>query len=111
MEGQSVYSGKVLVAGATGRTGQWVVKRLLHYGIDVRVFSRQGDKAQALFGQSVEIVTGKIQSSIDVARAGVATLDVTKGDYRAQNRRVATVPDNAVGQRRAGIVVIHPATA
>lgn len=69
MDSQSVYSGKVLVAGATGKTGQWVVRRLLYYGISVRVFSRQGDKALALFGQSVEIVTGKIQSSIDVARA------------------------------------------
>jgi len=69
MEGKKVYGGKVLVVGATGRTGQWVVKRLLHYGVAVRVLSRQADKAHSLFGESVEIVTGKIQSTEDIARA------------------------------------------
>ncbi len=69
MESRGVYSGKVLVVGATGRTGQWVVKRLLHYGIAVRVLSRQAEKALSLFGESVEIVTGRIQSREDIARA------------------------------------------
>ncbi|NTU97414.1 MAG: SDR family oxidoreductase [Chlorobiaceae bacterium] len=65
----SQYQGKVLVAGATGKTGQWVVKRLLHYGIPARVFSREREKAYALFGDSVEIATGKIQNAEDVANA------------------------------------------
>jgi nucleoside-diphosphate-sugar epimerase len=69
MTGISQYKGKVLVAGATGRTGQWVVKRLLHYGIPARVFSREQEKAYALFGGTVEIVTGKIQNAEDVAQA------------------------------------------
>jgi uncharacterized protein YbjT (DUF2867 family) len=69
MESKKGYSGKVLVAGATGKTGQWVVKRLLHYGVSVRVFSRQKDKALGLFGEGVEIVEGKIQSASDIARA------------------------------------------
>jgi uncharacterized protein YbjT (DUF2867 family) len=69
MDIETVYNGKVLVAGATGRTGQWVVKRLLHYGIPVRVFSRQRDKAFSLFGDRVEIVTGKIQNASDIASA------------------------------------------
>jgi nucleoside-diphosphate-sugar epimerase len=69
MIGISQYKGKVLVAGATGRTGQWVVKRLLHYGIPARVFSREHEKAYALFGGTVEIVTGKIQNAGDVANA------------------------------------------
>jgi len=69
MERERVYKGKVLVAGATGRTGQWVVKRLLHYGIKVRVFARESDKALRLFGESVEIATGKIQSASDIAHA------------------------------------------
>ncbi|MBV5302768.1 MAG: SDR family oxidoreductase [Chlorobium sp.] len=63
------YDGKVLVAGATGKTGQWVVKRLLRYGVAVRVLSREREKALALFGKEVEIVAGKIQSTPDVARA------------------------------------------
>jgi len=69
MPENTVYKGKVLVAGATGRTGQWVVKRLQHYGIPVRVFSREREKALRLFGESVEIFTGKIQSSVDIAHA------------------------------------------
>jgi uncharacterized protein YbjT (DUF2867 family) len=69
MISKSVYNGKVLVAGATGKSGEWVVKRLLHYGVPVRVFSREREKALRLFGESVDIVTGKIQSVSDVARA------------------------------------------
>jgi uncharacterized protein YbjT (DUF2867 family) len=69
MENKKVYAGKVLVAGATGKTGQWLVKRLLHYGVSVRVFSRERPKALGLFGESVEIVTGRIQSATDIARA------------------------------------------
>ncbi len=69
MESKNVYNGQVLVAGATGKTGQWVVKRLLHYGVPVRVFSREKDKALRLFGEGVEIITGKIQSASDIARA------------------------------------------
>ncbi|NTU93507.1 MAG: SDR family oxidoreductase [Chlorobiaceae bacterium] len=65
----SVYSGKVLVAGATGKTGSWVVRRLLHYGIPVRVLARSEQKAREMFGEGVEIVTGKIQSLGDIARA------------------------------------------
>jgi uncharacterized protein YbjT (DUF2867 family) len=69
MENKKEYRGKVLVAGATGKTGQWVVKRLLQYGVPVRVFSRNKDKAVRLFGEDVEIVEGKIQSASDIARA------------------------------------------
>lgn len=65
----SEYKGKVLVAGGTGKTGSWVVRRLLHYGIPVRVLSRSEEKARTLFGDKVEIVVGKIQSDEDVTRA------------------------------------------
>ncbi|MEI8185530.1 MAG: SDR family oxidoreductase [Chlorobiaceae bacterium] len=69
MNDKAAYKGKVLVAGATGKTGQWVVRRLLHYRIPVRVFSRQMDKAVSMFGESVEIVTGKIQNAADITAA------------------------------------------
>jgi len=69
MEQKNRYQGTVLVAGATGKTGQWVVKRLLHYGVAVRVLSRDREKALALLGDGVELVVGKIQSTADVARA------------------------------------------
>lgn len=69
MDANRKYNGRVLVAGATGKTGQWVVKRLLGYAIPVRVFSREKEKALQLFGDSVEIVTGRIQSAADIAGA------------------------------------------
>ncbi|TNJ36306.1 SDR family oxidoreductase [Prosthecochloris vibrioformis] len=67
METSAAYSGKVLVAGATGKTGRWVVKRLQHYGIPVKVLVRSAEKAAEL--GDVEVVEGRIQSDEDVARA------------------------------------------
>ena len=65
------YSGTVLVAGATGRTGQWVVKRLQHYGFDYRLFVRSGEKAVEKFGPEVidRLTLGSIEhgSEIDAA--------------------------------------------
>jgi nucleoside-diphosphate-sugar epimerase len=69
MANDSGYKGKVLVAGATGRTGAWAVRRLLHYGVPVRVLSRSEEKARSMFGESVEVVVGKIQERADVERA------------------------------------------
>ncbi|NTW69505.1 MAG: SDR family oxidoreductase [Chlorobiaceae bacterium] len=69
MASNTLYSGTVVVAGATGRTGQWVVKRLQHYGVRVRVFCRDRDKALSLFGKDVECVSGLIQSATDIANA------------------------------------------
>jgi len=69
MNNEQRYSGNVLVAGATGKTGQWAVKRLLHYGISVKALSRDAEKARALLGEGAEIIGGKIQSATDIARA------------------------------------------
>ena len=63
------YSGTVLVAGATGKTGNWVVKRLLEHGVSVRVFVRSLEKAQELFGDRVQVAIGRIQDREDIARA------------------------------------------
>jgi nucleoside-diphosphate-sugar epimerase len=68
MNTQSSYTGKVLVAGATGKTGQWVVRRLLHYGISVRVLVRSAEKA-AMFGDRVEVAAGHIQNTGEIAAA------------------------------------------
>ncbi len=67
MTKKGTYTGTVLVAGATGKTGRWVVSRLQHYGVPVRVLSRSGEKAGEL--GDVEIVVGKIQSEEDVSKA------------------------------------------
>lgn len=65
------YSGTVLVAGATGRTGQWVVKRLQHYGIGYRLFVRSGEKALEMFGPEVvdRLTIGSIESENDIDAA------------------------------------------
>jgi hypothetical protein len=69
MAEQSGYTKKVLVAGATGKTGSWVVKRLLHYGVPVRVFVRSEENARSLFGDAVEVALGKIQDADAISRA------------------------------------------
>jgi len=63
---------RTLVTGATGFTGQHLVRRLLDEGEDVRIIARQAERARALFGQSVDIVVG------DVADAAVAR-DAVRG--------------------------------
>jgi uncharacterized protein YbjT (DUF2867 family) len=69
MAESSGYAKKVLVAGATGRTGSWVVRRLLHYGVPVRVFVRSEEKVRSLFGDAVEVAIGKIQDADAIRRA------------------------------------------
>ena len=65
------YSGTVLVAGATGKTGQWVVKRLQHYGIDYRLFVRSGRKALELFGPEItdKLTPGSVENDEEVLAA------------------------------------------
>jgi uncharacterized protein YbjT (DUF2867 family) len=69
MAEETGYRKRVLVAGATGRTGSWIVRRLLHYGVPVRVFVRSEEKARSLFGDAVEVSLGTIQDSGAVRRA------------------------------------------
>ena len=65
------FEGVVLVAGATGRTGQWVVRRLQAHGIDYRLFVRSGSKAVEAFGPECvdRLVVGSIESLIDLEAA------------------------------------------
>jgi uncharacterized protein YbjT (DUF2867 family) len=62
-------TGLVLVAGATGRTGQHVVEQLLEQGHAVRVLSRSADSARALFGDRVEVVQGDVREPATLAPA------------------------------------------
>jgi len=68
MDRKRLYTGKVLVAGATGKTGQWVVRRLQHYGIPVRVMVRSAEKAD-IFGGLVEVAVAHVQDQREVADA------------------------------------------
>ncbi|ANT64929.1 MULTISPECIES: SDR family oxidoreductase [Prosthecochloris] len=66
-----LYTGTVLVAGATGRTGRWVVERLAHYGIEHRLFVRSGSRAIELFGPEItdRLSIGSVENETDTASA------------------------------------------
>jgi len=53
----------VLVAGATGRTGQEVVKQLLAEKFQVRALVRDEAKARAQFGDKVQYVVGDVREA------------------------------------------------
>eukprot|EP00177_Eucheuma_denticulatum_P005540 GFKZ01010068.1.p2 GENE.GFKZ01010068.1~~GFKZ01010068.1.p2 ORF type:complete len:387 (+),score=41.21 GFKZ01010068.1:155-1162(+) len=57
----------VLVAGATGRTGQWIALGLMNQGFNVRSFSRSFENAEKLFGPS--------GSNLDVFQGNLTNFD------------------------------------
>lgn len=59
----------ILVAGATGGTGQRVVEQLLQQGRRVRILVRDAAKAQALFGDALECHIAMVQDASAVAKA------------------------------------------
>jgi uncharacterized protein YbjT (DUF2867 family) len=65
------FNGTVLVVGATGRTGEWVVKRLKSHHIDYHLFVRSGEKAIELFGPEVidKLTIGSIEHSEEINAA------------------------------------------
>jgi len=68
MSGENQFKGKVLVAGATGVTGRWVIKRLQSYGIPVRALVRSEEKGKSL-GDGIELAIGRVQNAEDLAEA------------------------------------------
>lgn len=80
----------VLVAGATGRTGQWITLGLLNNGFNVRTLTRSFSRAEAIFGPS--------GANVDVFQADVA---------RASPQR----PDDALREAVAGCIAIVVAVA
>jgi nucleoside-diphosphate-sugar epimerase len=62
------YTGKVLVVGASGRTGIWVMRRLQHYGIAARAYTRSAGKLAEF--KSLDIASGSIQD-VDKLRAAM----------------------------------------
>ena len=65
------FTGTVLVAGATGRTGEWVVKRLQSHHIDYHLFVRSGAKALELFGPEIidKLTIGTIEHPEEIKTA------------------------------------------
>ena len=65
------FNGTVLVAGATGRTGEWVVKRLQSHHIDYHLFVRSGQKALELFGPEIidKLTIGSVEHPEEIKAA------------------------------------------
>ena len=65
----------ILVAGATGKQGGAVVRRLRAAGYTLRALTRepQGERARQLYGEGVEVVRGDLtdRASLDQALTGV----------------------------------------
>lgn len=89
----------VLVLGATGTLGPHVVAELQALGQTPRVLVRDGDRARALFGEQVDVVTGDVtepgvlESAIDgidsaflLSPHGFAMADLQLGVIRALRR-------------------------
>jgi uncharacterized protein YbjT (DUF2867 family) len=51
---------KILVAGATGKTGQNIVKQLLAKGIEVKALVRNWEKGKELFPEGVDLIVGDV---------------------------------------------------
>jgi uncharacterized protein YbjT (DUF2867 family) len=60
---------KMLVTGATGNVGSRVVRELQGRGVSVRAFVRDPDKAVAMLGDSVELVSGDFSNPESRRRA------------------------------------------
>jgi len=62
-------TGHVLVAGGTGRLGTLVVTALAAHEVQVRVMTRQEQRAAHLAGQHVEVVRGDVRDPASTAAA------------------------------------------
>jgi uncharacterized protein YbjT (DUF2867 family) len=65
----------ILIAGGTGRLGTIVVGRLVARGLDVRVLTRDPQRAAHLGADQVEVMTGDVRDRASLERA-VAGVDV-----------------------------------
>jgi uncharacterized protein YbjT (DUF2867 family) len=60
---------RVLVAGGTGRLGRLLVAGLVAEGIEVRVLTRDGGRAQELLGDQAQLVVGDVRDAGTVMHA------------------------------------------
>jgi uncharacterized protein YbjT (DUF2867 family) len=57
------FKGRVLVVGGTGRTGRHVVEILLKRGVQLRLLVRDRERAEAAFGDDLDIIEGDALSA------------------------------------------------
>ena len=69
----------ILVVGATGRLGEPVARRLLEDGFNVRILTRNADRARQRFGNEFEIVEGDASNvaSLEKALTGCSGLHIS----------------------------------
>ena len=84
--GEQLPGKLVLVAGATGGTGNEVVRELLANGYRVRAFVRDEGKARASFGDDIEYAVGDVRESATIIAAldGVDALISAVGAGRGE---------------------------
>ncbi len=102
---------KILVAGATGGTGQQIVAKLRSAGFEVRALVRDLEKAKELLGNDVELVQGSTLDTITLPRAVVGTQAVIcatgtripAGDERPERVDYEGVKNLVLATRNASI--------
>jgi uncharacterized protein YbjT (DUF2867 family) len=87
----------VLVTGATGNVGSVVVHELRHAGHDVRVLTRDADRAHRVLGGDVDVVVAHLadRPGVDRALAGVDRVFLATGNHPGQVAAECTVVDSA----------------
>lgn len=96
LEVKALRENPVVVVGATGKTGQWVVTDLLSKGFSVRAFVRNLDKAEDLFGwdgSNLDVFEGNVKDLSALTEAMKGALAVI---YCAGSREV--IGPNAFSQ-------------
>jgi len=75
---------QTLITGATGFIGRQLTHDLISQGESVRVLARSREKAQALFGDAVDICEGDVgdEAVLESACRGVETIYHIAGTYR-----------------------------
>jgi uncharacterized protein YbjT (DUF2867 family) len=58
---------KIAIIGATGMLGQPVTQECIKAGFEVSILTRQPDKAKAIFGLGIRIVSGDLQHTTNLA--------------------------------------------
>lgn len=110
----------VLVVGATGRTGQQVVRELNAAGYRVRALVRDADRARPVLGDRVDYAVGDVRqrATIDAALPGVRYVISTIGSTRKDPANapefvdfegVRNLADAAVAAKVEQVVIVSSA--
>lgn len=108
---------KVFVAGATGRTGRWIVEELTTCHIPVRALVRDEQLAKAILSPDVELVVGDLlhkdsiytaldDSTIVICAVGAKPSFDPTGPYMADFVSTKNLVDAAIGKQVEHFVLL-----